>query len=321
MIARWASAALVVTIAAAGLHASPAAPPAELTVREFAEALDAIEVQLSALDPAQPGRASGIAAEIPRSWIVVAGDRRFEVPGLWLRAELASWIAHPDRTAQKALVAHVSTLRRDALGYDTAGADDASMRASLERILSAHEFAGVSGPSWWARLKARILRWLEQLVLHALGSSAVPIVTNALIYVLAVLAVVVIFVSIQRQLRRRASLDPKFQPPAAVPSDRPWPIWMQDAHTASADGRWRDAIHFAYWGGISFLESQQAWQPDASRTPREYTRAFAETGARADALKQFTTLLERVWYAGESADADGYSAALAHLGALGCPSQ
>jgi hypothetical protein len=166
-----------------------------------------------------------------------------------------------------------------------------------------------------------VLEWLERLVTRALGSSAVPTVTRLLIYGLSVIAVVVVFVWILRQVRQRAAIDPAFQPPPAVPSDRPWPAWLDAARAASADGQWRDAIHLAYWCGISFLESQRAWRPDASRTPREYTRAFAESGTRADALTQFTTLLERVWYAGEAADARGFDEALSHLGALGCPSR
>ena len=97
--------------------------------------------------------------------------------------------------------------------------------------------------------------------------------------------------------------------------------YLDAARAASADGHWRDAIHLAYWCGISFLEAQQAWRPDASRTPREYTRAFAETGPRADALAQFTSLLERVWYAGDAADATRFDEALSHLGALGCPAR
>lgn len=320
MTTRWMCAALLVTIAAGAPRAS-ASTRADLTIAEFAAALDVIEVQISALDPDHASRASGIAAEVPRAWTVVADGRSFDVSGEWLRSALTTWKTHPDRARKADIVSRVATLRRDALAYEHPPSDVSGAKAALARILADRQFADATGPSWWARFKARVLGWLERLVTRALGSSAVPTVTRLLIYGLSLIAVVVVFVWVMRQIQQRAALDPAFQPPPAVPSDRPWPAWLEAARSASADGHWRDAIHLAYWCGISFLESQRVWRPDASRTPREYTRAFTETGTRADALKQFTTLLERVWYAGEAADARGFDEALSHLGALGCPSR
>src|ERR1035438_7184698 len=56
-----------------------------------------------------------------------------------------------------------------------------------------------------------------------------------------------------------------------VPKDIPisakeWTIWLSEARTAAARGEWRDAIHLAYWAGISFLERQGMWKPDRART-------------------------------------------------------
>jgi hypothetical protein len=108
--------------------------------------------------------------------------------------------------------------------------------------------------------------------------------------------------------------------PVAMPvSAKEWPIWMSEARAAASRGEWRDAIHLAYWGGISFLEAGGAWRPDLARTPREYLRLLPATSAQHPTLHALTVRLEGVWYGMQTASADGFEQTLAELERLGCP--
>ena len=62
------------------------------------------------------------------------------------------------------------------------------------------------------------------------------------------------------------------------------------------NGEWRDAIHLAYWAGISFLERQGFWKPDRARTPREYLRLSLRSEYR-ETLRALTQIFELAWYA------------------------
>ena len=85
-------------------------------------------------------------------------------------------------------------------------------------------------------------------------------------------------------------------------------------------GDWRDAVRFAYWSGITHLESKDVWRVDLARTPREYLRLLPAGSPHRDPLRGLTELLERVWYADEAATPDRFDEALARLKDLGCPS-
>jgi hypothetical protein len=107
--------------------------------------------------------------------------------------------------------------------------------------------------------------------------------------------------------------------PESLPiSAREWTVWLADARDAGRRGNWREAIHLAYWAGISFLESQGAWRPDAARTPREYLRLISAANERRPILSTLTRKFELVWYAGHAADEHAFAETLEELEKLGC---
>jgi hypothetical protein len=95
---------------------------------------------------------------------------------------------------------------------------------------------------------------------------------------------------------------------------------MAEARAAADRGNWREAIHLAYWCGVSFLEAQGMWRPDYARTPREYLRLLPSSSQHHPPLAALTRSFEVVWYGTQEADADSYSQTLAHLEKLGCHS-
>jgi hypothetical protein len=101
-------------------------------------------------------------------------------------------------------------------------------------------------------------------------------------------------------------------------SARGWRIWLAEARAAAQSGNWRDAVHLAYWAGISLLETQGAWRPDSARTPREYLRLIPEANPHRPTLSSLTRKFELVWYGGQPADEQVFAQTLEELEKLGC---
>jgi hypothetical protein len=100
-------------------------------------------------------------------------------------------------------------------------------------------------------------------------------------------------------------------------SAKEWVVWLAEARAAAAKGEWRDAIHLAYWAGISFLERQGMWKPDKARTPREYLRLLG-TNEYRETLNALTRIFELAWYANRGASERSFSETLQELEKLGC---
>ena len=103
-----------------------------------------------------------------------------------------------------------------------------------------------------------------------------------------------------------------------APSEKHWRSWLADARTAAGNGNWREAIHYAYWAGISNLEESGAWIPDRARTPREYLRLISPNNSRRPVLHDLTKKFELTWYGQLNAQPADYDAVLLDLEKLGC---
>jgi hypothetical protein len=295
-----------------------ATPP--LSLPEYVARLDRLLADVAQLDDQHADRAAPILADVPAEWRVAGPNRTFEVQADWLRRDLDAWRRRPDAGARARLLERLRLVRADAASYAAPGApvDSSDARARLTSILADREFRGLHGPTWLDRLRQRALALLLRLLGRVLGSSAIPTITNVLVYVLIGLVVLLVAVWAYRTLRRSATLDTIF--PDHIPElARPWTVWLADARDAAAQGHWHQAVRLAYWCAISFLEGQGAWRPDRSRTPREYLRLLPAASAHGPQLKALTRLLEHVWYGTQPADAARFDEALAELKKLGCP--
>jgi hypothetical protein len=103
-------------------------------------------------------------------------------------------------------------------------------------------------------------------------------------------------------------------------SAQSWTVWLEQARRAGAQNNWREAIHLAYWAGISFLELNGAWRPDRARTPREYLRMLSNASEHRETLGSITRMFELAWYAKQQADATSFSQMMQALERLGCHS-
>lgn len=312
---------LAMCVAAETATAQPADTASPLSLKSYIQALDDALSAVRKLKDAKedgPQKAEDLLSSLPPAWQVEADGKSFEISTETIRRDLGAWQKKPDSAALDRIAQHLETLRYQAAAYAAPASDSPSRQALLNDILSRSEFRNVHGQTWMDRLKERLTRVLVRLLGRAFASSAIPTISNVVVYGLIVIAVLALSYWMYRSLRESARLETIM--PVAVPvSAKEWPLWMSEAQAAAARGEWRDAIHLAYWGGISFLEMQGAWRPDIARTPREYLRLLPAMSDRQPVLRALTRRLEAVWYGMQTADADGFQQTLAELERLGCP--
>jgi len=314
---------LVVVLVAGALAAALAgqAPPANISLSDYIAALDTTRRAVVDLDERKAEAADQLISALPPVYVVAASDRVYSEPSDWLLLKLRAWRQHPTAANKDQLLEAIDARRTVAVAAASPPPDVTGARTKLDSILSAREFSGVHGPTWLDRMRAKAAALLLRVLVATLGSSAVPTVTRILVYLLAAAAIVLVSVSLVRALGRSATTELSVVSPGVAPEARPWQTWQRDAHAAAADGRWREAVHFAYWCGIAFLEARGTWPTDVARTPREYVRQLPDAHASRAPLATFTRLLERVWYGTHPAAADDFARALTFLEQLGCPSR
>lgn len=303
-----------------GLRSSPAQTAdasSSLTPTQYVQALDDALTAVHRLSE-EPQGAEHLVATLPAAWNVEVDGRAYEIPTSSIRRDLGAWQAKPTTASLQLILQHLETLRYQAIACQDTTPDVASQRSLLNNILARGEFRNVRGESWLDRLKQRFYDFLFRLLGKLVSSSSIPIIGDVLVYSLILIAVLAVGYWMYRSLRDGTRLETIM--PVNVPvSAKEWPIWMAEARAAGARGEWRDAIHLAYWGGISYLEAQGSWRPDRARTPREYLRLLPANSERQPALRALTMRLEGVWYGMQVAGADGFEKTLAELERLGCP--
>jgi hypothetical protein len=292
-----------------------------ISISEYRQQLHGITAQVETLQ-SQPETAGELVAAIPDHVAVATSSGEINVNYKTLKDNLAAF-AGADEQKRPELLRQVQTyaqaMSAAAEAYEKHSADLSSTHRKLDEILARHEFNKVKGPSAKDALLARLYRWLSRwlskLVIRGSGNFDVM---RLVIYLLVGVAVTLLLVWTIRRLRRpQEELLPREIIPFA-PSSRGWRTWLAEARALSQQQDWRNAIHLAYWAGISYLEERGAWKPNRARTPREYLRLIGTRAAQYPVLAALTRKLETVWYGyGSAAEAD-FQEALSHLEKLGC---
>jgi Domain of unknown function (DUF4129) len=216
------------------------------------------------------------------------------------------------------LAGRIKAMGAEADSFEHARDGDPAARDRLNRILSAHEFGRVRGPTELELIEARIRDWLNKK-LDKLFPSAPDLDQLGQIFVWIVIAVVssILAVWLYRQSRERLLDTPKEITPF-VPSAKGWRTWLAEAREKADLGEWRDAIHLGFWAAVSRLESDGVWRPDKARTPREYLHAIPSASANKPSFAAATKTFEAAWYGGRPASAGDFDRFLAELEKLGC---
>jgi hypothetical protein len=301
-----------------GASASQDAVEPVLSLPEYIAELEAIAAAIGSQDEGPSSQLPILINDVPRTWRVETPQRIFDIPTAWLQQDLRAWMTRRDAAAHSRLSIRLRTLRSEAASFERPADDLSRQRDLVTSILNSHEFRNVHGPTWFDRLRQRILEMIRGLLLAVFESSAFPTISNLLVYGLIAVAVVVLALWAARFIRRAATVE-AFRSGQLPTPLMAWPQWLADAQSAAARGQWREAVHCSYWCAVSFLEAKGAWRPDRTRTPREYVSLLSSSSEDRSTLAALTRRFECVWYGTESADAQTFAETIAHLKKMGCP--
>jgi hypothetical protein len=255
--------------------------------------------------------------ELRGGWTLNTANGSFDFSTSWLVSQFEKLQAGSNADVQKQILERIAAMKVDAIAYQQPAIDNSASRAVLEKILARPEFHQVHGPTWLDRLQYKISEWLFRLLSKFVGSSSIPVIGRSVIWVLVGLAVLALAWFIYREMKRNARVEgliPKIAPVSA----KNWTVWLSEAKASAANGRWRDAVHLAYWAGISFLEASGAWRPDQARTPREYLKLITASSELRPVLSTLTQQLEVTWYGYRPAGPESFAETLTQLEKLGC---
>jgi hypothetical protein len=301
---------------------SPPAPSRELTLREYISELDRCSQSLK--DAAKDRTTlQGFRASLPAEWIVKSGDERYSVGTEWLSTGLAAFEGNSHASASLLVPAEkrIAALRNAARELEAASSprDLTQVRGQLDKILSAREFAGLRGPSWWDVIQARIKEWFYKQFIKLFGHlRRAKVAGNVIAWGLTLLAAIVLAVWAMR-LAKRGDRNPKMDLRGARPTGQDWHYWMRQAAAAAKNNDYRAAIHAAYWAAVSRMEEANFLPEDRSRTPRESLRLIQRECSQYAPLKQLTLRFELVWYGYRFATAAEWNDAVQQLEKIGCP--
>ncbi|HME34889.1 MAG TPA: DUF4129 domain-containing protein [Candidatus Sulfotelmatobacter sp.] len=287
-----------------------------LTTAEYRAELDSLLAATQQRD-SSGGPTPQPLHDLPQSWRVATDQREFEISTEGLQRDVRRYEKEKNVANASAIRTRLQSLRSDLDGFEKPPADVSANRAELSSILARREFRDVQGPSWFDRLKQRLLEFILHFLERLIRSAAIPTISKYFVYGLMGVAVLALAFIAYRSLWSSDNFE------TVVPKDLPvsakeWAIWLSEARAAAAKGEWREAIHLAYWAGISFLERQGMWKPDRARTPREYLRLLSSASEHRETLTALTRIFELAWYANRGASERTFSQTLAELEKLGC---
>ena len=260
-----------------------------------------------------------LRSSLPRRWTISSQEGSFSISSEPLRDQLTTASGENAEAWVNHLADEIEYSAKPATGSPQA-------RDDLERILKRPEFEAVGPPSPWELFRARVEAWIQRMLLKLFGGIArYPLGGQILFWFLVAATVGVVAMWVFRFFASRDRVN-VLPPSVAVTAVRTWQEWIRAAREAAKEGNFREAVHSAYWAGISRLEDLGAVPKDRTKTPREYLRIMAEPGsgrlapspAHREPLAALTMRLERAWYANRGAGPADFRESLSHLEALGC---
>lgn len=291
-----------------------------IPISEYRQQLQDIVTKVDSLE-SHPEDAGALVASIPDQVSVTTSSGEIKISYKPLKDALTTLKAADEKTRPgllREIREYADAMNSAAEAYEKPAADSGAAHRQLDEILSRREFK-TKGPSAKDALLARIYYWIERWLSKIMfkGQASFDLM-RLIIYLLVGTAATLLLLWTIRRLRRPQEELPQREIIPFSPSARSWRAWLADARTQAQKEDWRNAIHLAYWAGISYLEEHGAWKPNRARTPREYLRLIGKAATQYPVLAALTRKLEIVWYGyGTAAEAD-FHEALGQLEKLGC---
>jgi hypothetical protein len=305
--------------ASADAHAGKARVGNDITIAEYHADLNQLSLATQQLD-SSGGGVPTILENLPPSWRVHTEQQDFVISAEALRRDVLKFEKEKDVASASAIQWRIKRLLDDLDGFETSPTDVSRDREHLKSILARPEFRDVRGPTFLDRLAQRLQAFLLNLLGLLFRSSAIPTISEVFVYALIGLAVLALAFLAYRHIRSASLQEERVVPTDLPVSAKIWTLWLAEAHAAAAKNNWRDAIHLAYWAGISFLEHKGTWRPDRARTPREYLLLLSNSSEHRETLAALTRVFELSWYAKREADAEAFAQTMQALERLGCHS-
>ena len=318
---------LVTALSALLLFVSPGstaqieAPSRLLTLEEYQSTLQQWSSEVGRIS-ADPSTAQRLRESLPQRVQVRIEPKAIESSTAWLDKALDTLQkTKPDKKPDliKKIQARLEAMQQEARQFAQPSAAVSESQTKLKGILAGREFSSVRGPSAWQLLKEKIDRWINKILGKIFSNVAAPAQTGQILVWVAIgLAACVLAIWLKRRLSGAAQ-DVRRQPvPFAAPSFKGSRKWLAEAQVAALEGKWRDAIHLAYWAGVARLEEGGAWVPDRARTPREYLRLLRPENRYQPPLAELTKHFEVIWYGDRQASSTDFQHAVAQLERLQC---
>jgi hypothetical protein len=310
---------IVLAIFLFALRCFALAGEAPLTLPEYRDQLVQLSAKADSLGD-HPYQASQLVTEIPDELAVNTGTRNVTVNFRDLKNDLASFSSAGSSQQSERLQQIKDYLGELQSAVDNLnGAEPPKEREKLNQILSRREFHKVRQPDAREALLAKLFRWLAKwLFRFRISRGNTNNVLQGAVYTLVGIALLVALIWTLRSLRRREEVLPPREIMPFAPSAKNWRTWLAEARQAGELQDWRNAIHLAYWAGISSLESGGAWKPNRARTPREYLRLMGSRNPQYPPLSALTKKFEVVWYGDRVAAEADFRETLTQLEQLGC---
>ncbi len=299
-----------------------------LTLHEYVSELDRCSAVLNNRQ-SDPAAFRNLRGTLPAQWNVADGGQTYTIETGWLTSALSALRADtPPKNpllvqTQQRLVAlrkAAESMAQPAPSSDlpASSSDVQQTRNRLDRILSAKEFQGQQGPSWFDLLKARVYDWIDRQLDKIFGHFRHGrVIGNVIAWSLISLAALLLaFWAVRASLRAGARTEMDLE--AGARPEGGWRDWLRNARAAAERGDYRAAIHAAYWSGVMRLEDVHHLPQDRARTPRESLRLIGRESTDYVPLAQLTRRFELVWYGYRSATEADWSDAMEQLEKLGC---
>src|SRR4030081_528382 len=156
---------------------------------------------------AHPEEVPKLLNSIPPVWQIQTAQETFEVSSEWLRRDLNDWQRKPTHEIQDRIFPRLQILRLEAVSFQDSATDVSRKRVLLNGILAGREFQNIHGPTWLDRFKQRVLELLIKLLGRVFQSSAIPTISNVVVYGLMVLALLAVAYWMYRTIRNNAGLE------------------------------------------------------------------------------------------------------------------
>jgi len=311
---------LFLILAVAILPAVPARADTSISLSEYGQQLRDFSNRVDSL-ATHPEDIARTSASIPESLVVNTGNAEITVSLRDLKDDLAALNranAEKRLAILRQITSYLQTLSEEAERYDQSSDLNAAHK-KLSDILARPEFHRVRGPSVRDILVAKVINWLRRVLAKMVfGGSTKTNWFSILIYSLIIAAMALLAIWTVRRLRRREDEPAGREIVPFAPSARGWRAWLSEARLMAQQEDWRNAVHLAYWAGISFLESGGAWKPNRARTPREYLRLMGTRRPEYPSLAALTRKFEIIWYGNRAASAQDFQETMGQLERLGC---